>query len=181
MLTTSPSLLKRVRQPGDRAGWERFIQLYTPVLYSWATRAGVRDPSDLVQDVFTTLVEQMPHFCYDPGRGHFRQWLKTILMNKLRKAARRPVPAPLADVPARSDPALEFDDAEYRRHLMARALHLMQTDFQPATWKSFWECEVNGRPAAEVAGELGLTAGAVWVNKSRVLARLRQELTGLWE
>ncbi len=57
----------------------------------------------------------------------------------------------------------------------------MRTDFLPATWQAFWECVVNGRPAAEVGAELGLSAGAVRVAKCRVLARLRQELDGLLE
>ena len=40
---------------------------------------------------------------------------------------------------------------------------------------------VGGKAAAEVAGELGLTTGAVRAAKFRVLSRLRQELSGLVE
>ena len=181
MLTTSPSLLERVRQPEAPEAWERFIKLYTPLLYSWARRSGVQDADDLVQDVFTVLVEQLAQFRYDPARGCFRAWLKTILMNRLRKSLRRPGAQPLFDVAAATDAVHELEQDEHRRLLVARAAELIQTDFQPSTWKSFWECEVNGRPAAEVARELGLNVGAVWVNKSRVLARLRQELAGLWD
>ncbi len=72
-------------------------------------------------------------------------------------------------------------EAEYRELLVARALELMQDEFQPATWKACWEVVVAGRPAAEVAAELGLTIGAVYAAKSRVLRRLRRELDGLLE
>jgi RNA polymerase sigma factor (sigma-70 family) len=178
MLTTSPSLLERVRQPQDRASWQRFVQLYTPLLFHWAHRAGVHDAEDLVQDVFTVLVKELPAFQYDPSRN-FRAWLKTILMNILRKKLRRPAPGPLAaDVPG-PEAVSELENEEYQQRLLARAMELMQTDFAPATWKCFWECEVNGRAAADVAQQLGLKVGAVWVNKSRVLARLRAELAGL--
>jgi RNA polymerase sigma-70 factor, ECF subfamily len=70
-------------------------------------------------------------------------------------------------------------EAEYRQQLVSRALELMHTDFQPATWRAFWEHGVCGRPAAEVAAELGLTTGAVYAAKFRVLDRLRKELQGL--
>ena len=177
MLTTSLSLLERVRQP-DREGWQRFVQLYTPLLFHWARRANVGDADDFVQDVFTVLVEKLPQFQYDPSRS-FRAWLKTILMNIVRKKFRQPAPGPLlVEVPA-SNPVNDLENAEYRQLLLTRALELMQTDFAEKTWKSFWECEVNGRAAAQVAPELGLSVGAIWVNKARVLARLRAELAGL--
>jgi RNA polymerase sigma-70 factor (ECF subfamily) len=35
---------------------------------------------------------------------------------------------------------------------------------------------VDGRPAADAAAELGLTANAVYLARARVLARLRAEL-----
>jgi RNA polymerase sigma-70 factor, ECF subfamily len=62
-----------------------------------------------------------------------------------------------------------------------RALELMQAEFQPTTWKACWEYAVQGRPAAEVAGELQTTVEVVYAAKSRVLRRLREELAGLLE
>jgi RNA polymerase sigma-70 factor (ECF subfamily) len=38
---------------------------------------------------------------------------------------------------------------------------------------------VAGRPAADVARELGMTAHAVYLAKARVLRRLREEVAGL--
>ena len=57
----------------------------------------------------------------------------------------------------------------------------MQADFKPVTWRAVWEHAVQGRPAAEVAAELGLTTAAVSCAKFRVISRLRQELRGLLE
>jgi RNA polymerase sigma-70 factor (ECF subfamily) len=62
---------------------------------------------------------------------------------------------------------------------MARALEIMQAQFQPATWKACWEHPAVGRAAAEVAAELGTSEGAVYVATHRVLRRLREELEGL--
>ena len=186
MNTTSFSLLEQIAQSAPPAAWARFVDLYTPLIYSWACRIGLQeaDASDLVQEVFLVLLQKLPEFSYDPSRS-FRGWLRTILLNKWRAKRRRPTgppldprPPALAELPDRAaDDA--FGEAEYQRHLVARALQLMQTDFQPSTWKACWECIVSGRPAADVAAELGLTARAVRAAKFRVLCRLRQELKGL--
>ena len=55
----------------------------------------------------------------------------------------------------------------------------MQEEFQPTTWKACWEFVVNGRPAAEVAAELGISENAVFIAKCRVIQKLRLELDGL--
>jgi RNA polymerase sigma-70 factor (ECF subfamily) len=68
---------------------------------------------------------------------------------------------------------------EYRQQLLQRALAIMKRDFQPATWKAFWEQAIEERPAAEVAAQLGLTVGAAYAAKFRVLDRLRQEMAGM--
>ena len=104
----------------------------------------------------------------------------TTAASSLRRRAELPVErgAAVADL-ADPDPAEAFWEAEYRQHLVGRALTLMQAEFQPATWKACWETVVAGRPAAEVAAELGIGVGAVYMAKSRVLSRLRHELAGL--
>lgn len=186
MHTTPVSLLQRLRQPAAQDAWARFVRLYTPLLYYWARRLGCpdEDAADLVQDVFAVLVEKLPEFSYDPGRS-FRSWLRTVTLNKFRDGRReraaRPRPGrdeALGEVPA-PDPAAAFEEAEYRDFLVGRALRLMQSDFQPTTWKACWEHGVCGRPAPEVAAELGLSEGAVYVATCRVLRRLREELAGL--
>src|SRR5262245_35668003 len=72
-------------------------------------------------------------------------------------------------------------EAEERRHLLAGALRLLEGEFTPATWKAFAETMLRGRPVEEVAAELGLTPNAVYVARSRVLKRLRQEPADLLE
>jgi RNA polymerase sigma-70 factor (ECF subfamily) len=156
------------------------------LLYYWARRLGLQesDAADLVQDAFVVLVRKLPEFHYEPGRS-FRNWLRTVLVNKWRERIRRTSPgAPPADPGALGGVASpeevpEFEEAEYRRHLVRRALELMQSEFSPRTWKACWEHVAVGRPADEVAAELGIRVGSVYMAKSRVLARLRQELNGL--
>jgi RNA polymerase sigma-70 factor (ECF subfamily) len=186
MDSTSVSLLQRLRQPGAHEAWARFVQLYTPLLYHWARRLGLQEPdaADLVQDVFTTLVQKLPEFTYDRRRS-FRSWLHTVFRNKWHEAGRRPAPPRPCPEPGglpgacSPDNVAEFGEAEFQHHLMMRALQMMQADFQPQTWKACWEHVVCDRPAGDVAKELNMTVNAVYLATSRVLRRLRQELEGL--
>ena len=185
--TTPVSLLERLRQPGERQAWQRFTELYTPLMYYWARRLGMQpsDAADLVQDVFAILIQKLPEFAYD-RRKSFRSWLRTVMFNKWRDQQRRAEPpqqadeATFAELPG-PDKADWVGEVEYRQNLIRRALQIMQADFQPSTWKACWEYVVSDRSAAEVAAELGISVGAVYVAKSRVLSRLRQELEGLLE
>jgi RNA polymerase sigma-70 factor (ECF subfamily) len=178
-------LLERLRQADDREAWDRFVALYTPLFYHWARRLGLQqsDAADLVQDVFAVLVRRLPHFRYQAGK-RFRGWLWTVLVNKWKRARKRQAAGPttaeaLLDTLPSAEDGGGFEEAEYRQYLIGRALRLMQADFQPVTWKACWEYAVVGRPAAEVAAELGVSVNAVHLAKSRVLRRLRQELVGL--
>lgn len=171
----------------DETAWDWFVELYTPLLFSWARRCGEseHDAADLVQEVFVTLVQTLSTFEYDRA-GSFRGWLRTLLVNKLRDRIRRrirlekaveqrPLEVELPDI------AEVFWEAEYQQELARQALRLMQAEFAPATWKACWETVVEGRSATEVAQELGISENAVYIAKCRVLRRLRQALNGLVE
>jgi RNA polymerase sigma-70 factor (ECF subfamily) len=186
MTKTPSSLLARLRQPFEAEAWDRFVSLYTPVIYTWARKVAPQeqDAADLVQDVFLKLVQALPSFQYDAQKG-FRRWLRAVTLNAWRdrhkRRGDRPLPGDEAALAAAAAPegSPSFWDAEFREHIVNRAMALMQADFQPATWKAFWEQVVVGRPARDVASELGVSQGAAYAAKFRVLDRLRQELEGM--
>jgi RNA polymerase sigma-70 factor (ECF subfamily) len=186
MNTTSTSLLERLRQPNERQAWDRFVALYTPMLYRWARGQKLQeaDASDLVQDVLVVLLRKLPEFRYDHHKS-FRGWLRTVTLNRWRDRQRRRAGRRLQENDAAEnlllapDAAAVFAETEYRVYLVRRALELMRAEFQPTTWRACWEHVVSGKTAATVAAELGVSPGAVYVAKSRVLARLRQELKDL--
>jgi RNA polymerase sigma-70 factor (ECF subfamily) len=186
MNTTSASLLEQLRQPDAADAWRRFVHLYTPLLYYWARGTGLpaHDAADLVQEVLVVLVQKLPEFSYDRSKS-FRGWLRTVALNKWRERCRRFAARPdqagdtgLSGVES-PDPVVAFEEADYRAQLVRRALQIMQTEFEPSTWKACWEVVVSNRHAAEVAAELGVSVDVVYSAKSRVLRRLRQELDGL--
>ena len=185
MNSTHPSLLERLRRPDDDEAWDRFVRLYTPLLFHWARGAGfaIRTPADLVQDVLVVLVRKLPHFCYNPQKG-FRAWLRTVTLNKWRERLRRAAPeapegARILDGLACPDSMALFEETEYRQELVRQALNVLRGEFPDRTWQAFWRFAVDGEAAAAVADALGWRVGSVYAAKLRVLARLRQELDGL--
>src|SRR5262245_52561182 len=129
MTTTPVSLLERLRDPSDVGAWSRFVHLYSPLLFYWAQRTGLQEDAaaDLVQDVFQTLVVEMPRFRYQPG-GSFRAWIHRILFNHWHSLRRRKQPTHLDDFnPAsrEADPAWLAQEVE-QRLLVQHALKALE-------------------------------------------------------
>jgi RNA polymerase sigma-70 factor (ECF subfamily) len=185
MLTTSTSLLNRLRQPNQPQAWERFVKLYAPLLLVWARRQGLReaDAEDLVQQVLLKLLDELP--AYQRGAGQsFRGWLFRVTANQCqdfrRRKATRALPAAdgLANL-ADPSPAADLEEQEYRRLLVQRGLQVVRPDFNETTWAAFTRVMLEGRSPAEVAAELNVSTNAVYLARHRVLTRLREELDGL--
>ena len=185
MDTTSASLLVRLREPTDRDAWTRFVKLYGPMMYRWARRTGLQDDdaSDLVQDVMTILIRKLPEFEYDHSRS-FRNWLKTVTMNRWRERGRRKqlpfeatTQSEISRVPAAE--AEDFWESEYRQQVIRAALDLMRTEFQPATWEACKRYILQDESPDHLAAELGVSVWTIYSAKSRVVKRLRQDLDWL--
>jgi RNA polymerase sigma-70 factor (ECF subfamily) len=188
MLTTSYSLLERLRQPNaDSQAWERFVQLYTGLLYRWARRWGLQeaDASDAIQDVLLVLLRELPSYKPTPN-VRFRTWLWAVTHNRVRSLRRKRFPGSLGDdldtiESVASDALAEQEGAEELALLARRAVDMLRSDFQPSTWKAFWETAVMGRTGRDVAHELGMTLGAVYAARFRLQQRLREELADFFD
>jgi RNA polymerase sigma-70 factor (ECF subfamily) len=186
MDSTLVSLLRRLHDPTQESAWERFIELYTPLIFYWAKQRGLAtiDATDLVQDVLLTMVQRIGDF--DPeGEGRFRGWLKTITVNRAvdfrRSQRRRPESTEaneLLTIAEVTEPDF-LDETEYRQLLVNRTLELLRSAFHPSTWLAAHAQLVEGQPARLAAEAAGITLSAAYVAKCRVLARLREELSGL--
>ncbi|MDP7016566.1 MAG: sigma-70 family RNA polymerase sigma factor [Pirellulaceae bacterium] len=199
--STSSRLLERLSE-SDPEAWRQFVRLYGPVVRYWIRRSGLdaSSLSDVFQEVFLAVSQNIPKFQRKSGTGKFRAWLKTIIRNKANDHFRRQGKQPLAfggsaahqrfgELPGRIDG--NSADAESDDHadddalaepegtfLAQRTLQLVRAEFREKTWMSFWRTAVDGRTSKEVADELGISAVAVRKAKSRVLQRLREAIEG---
>jgi len=186
---TPPSLLHRLRErPDDSEAWRRFDDIYRPLLTAWLRRYALQphDAEDLVQDILQSVASELPQFHYDPARGHFRGWLRQVMVNRLREfwRARKRGPAVGETLLEQlQDPASDLSrlwDQEHDQHVLQRLLAQLEPDFTPATWRASQQLLAGEEPKA-VAAALGLSVNAVFLAKSRVLKRLRdaaRDLTG---
>jgi RNA polymerase sigma factor (sigma-70 family) len=188
---TRASLLVRLRDGNDAAAWREFVHLYAPVIYGFARKRGLQDAdaADLMQEVLRSVSSAAPRLEYDPNRGTFRGWLFTVTRNKvfnfLESRNRRVVGSGDSRVQERLEQHADADglsgdwEADYQRNIAARAMERVKGEFQSATWQAFVQTAVEGKTPAQVAQRVGMSVGAIYVAKSRVIARLRQEIEGM--
>ena len=185
---TQPTLLVRIRDAHDQVAWERFVDLYAPLVYGFLRKRGLQDAdaADLTQDVLRQVSVAVQRLEYDRRRGSFRGWLFTIVQNRLTDHWRREglrehgagdsnVLAQLNDVAQPNDSSEEWD-ADYKRQLFQYATGIIKQDFTEATWQAFWKTAVDGQSGQEVANQLSLTIAAVYLAKGRVMSRLKEQI-----
>lgn len=184
---TRPSLLIAVRDSGNQAAWEEFVGLYTPLVYQHGLRRGLQpaDAADVAQEVMKSVSGAMGRFEYDRKKGAFRSWLLTVTRNKLanffssraRRASETGETAVLEVPAAEATPAESADwERDYETRLLQWAMERVKGEFQEATWAAFTRTAIENRPVAEVAASLGMSSGAVYIARSRVIARIRRQV-----
>jgi RNA polymerase sigma factor (sigma-70 family) len=189
---TRPSLLVRLQDLGDHEAWDQFVELYAPLVFGFACKRGLQeaDAADLTQEVLRAVAVAVGQWEYDPKRGSFRGWLYRVTFNKFKAYLRfhrnqcqgsgdsviHAVLLQQAAPPTRA----EWED-EYQKQLFGLASDRVRREFADSSWQAFWRVTVDGRPSVEVASELKLSVGAVYIAKSRILARLKEEIRLLIE
>ena len=192
MAETSATLLERLNDRSDSVAWRRLVDLDSPLITDWLRQHGVSasDGEDLTQDVLGVVVDEVARFRHDGRVGAFRNWLRAITTNCLRRSwrsRRRRVEAAsppdlVALLDQLEDPASDLSrrwDREHDQHVLARLLELIEPDFETATWQAFRRQVIGGVPARAVAADLCMTVNAVLIAKSRVLNTLRRNAHGL--
>jgi RNA polymerase sigma-70 factor, ECF subfamily len=189
--TTRQSLLIRA-QGGDESSWKDLADLYRPFFVTWLSRQNLpeRDRDDLTQEILASVVQYLPSFRHSGRPGAFRSWLRTIATNRVRDywrdcEHRAPVSggSAVAEVLNQvADPNSDLDrhwDDEHDRYILRCLLDMVEREFEPTTFRAFRRLALEDASGAEVAAELGISVGAVYVAKSRVLQRIREEAAGL--
>lgn len=184
---TRPSLLIAVRDADNQSAWSEFVGLYTPLVFRHCVRRGLQDAdaADVAQEVMKSVSRAISRFEYDRRKGSFRSWLLTVTRNKLAnffttraKRGDETGETSVAELVSTEVSPTESSDweREYESRVLSWAMEQVKGEFQQATWQAFWRTAVEERSVAEVAVELGLSAGAVYIARSRVIARIRRRV-----
>jgi RNA polymerase sigma-70 factor (ECF subfamily) len=181
---TCSGLLRRVRDRRDDASWNEFFGLYEPLVLNYVRSHGVpqHDAQDVVQEVMISLMRKLPQFTLDHGRGRFRTWLWKVThhavinwrrrlrrQRDIERIQRERVAAVPLNFPAKSD------QSNVENERLQAALEAARKISSRLNWTCFEMRLLQGRPAAEIAKQLGIPANSVYVYASRVLATVREE------
>jgi RNA polymerase sigma-70 factor (ECF subfamily) len=188
-LLTRGSLLARLGDPQDRAAWQEFVKLYGGLVYGFVRQRGLQDAdaADLTQEVFLAVAQRMGRWQYDPRQGTFRGWLFGLIRHKLARFLQHRAGQPVGSGDSNAQQALAQQpgpdgdleaawEREFQQHLFRLAAERVRDRFAPTTWQAFWQTAVEGKSGQETAAGLGMSVGAVYVARSRVLARIAEEV-----
>ncbi|MDB5390591.1 MAG: polymerase sigma factor, sigma-70 family [Planctomycetaceae bacterium] len=186
---TRPSLLLRLKDARDQQAWTEFYEIYQPLIVRLVSQRGLQDidAREVAQEVLVAVSRAISRWESDPERGSFRGWLsriaRNLVVNFLIRQARHPrasgdsnMARCLDELPAPEGSESCLFDLEYRRQIFLWATSEIQAEFREKPWKAFWQTSVEGRDMAQVAQELGMSAGALYVARSRIMKRLREKI-----
>ena len=184
--SSSTSLIQGLKNQDEEA-WQRLLDLYVPLVFSWCRRAGLQpeDCADVMQEVFRSVLCGIAGFRYVSPADTFRGWLRTITRNKIRDHFRHRAAEPIgtggssaqqrfldiAAIESATSPA-----ADPVAGLIHRGANQIRAEFDERTWQAFWLTAVEKHSGTEAAELLGMSPGAVRQAKYKVLRRLRQAL-----
>lgn len=182
---TRPSLILRLGDPADDAAWMEFLQIYEPTLFQLAARWGLQDAdaAEVVQETLLAVTNAIPKFKSE-GDGAFRGWLAKIVRNKLadhlakrskqeRGSGDSNVLRWLDQQACETSPESIWD-WQAKRQIFAWAADCLRNQVSASTWDAFYRTSVCGESVADVAKDLGIREGMIYVARSRVMARLRK-------
>jgi RNA polymerase sigma factor (sigma-70 family) len=188
---TGTTLRVLLRDPADPRAWKAFVERYTPKLLAWCRqwRLQTADAHDVTQEVLYKLARYLHRFPYDPAKGHFRGWLKTVARNAwndLRVSRRRAgwgsgdphIHRLLEDREAQTGLA-EALEPEFLLEVYEEAKARVQLRVSRTTWQAFELLAVERWPGTRIAGHLQLNVAAVYVAKNRVQKMLMEEVSKL--
>ena len=191
---TRETLLLRIRDRGNADAWKQFVDVYAPLIQMYACRKGLQasDAADVTQEVMQKIATMIHRFDYDRCRGQFRGWLHTLTRNqvinfrkrhhKLRGSGDTSVQQLLEAQPTNDD--VKEWETVYQRQVMSYAMRQVRAEFTDLHWQAFEMTAIEHIRPADVSTRIGMSVGAIYVAKSRVVARLREfarDLGDDWE
>jgi RNA polymerase sigma factor (sigma-70 family) len=189
---TRPSLIVRLKDQRNEPAWVDFLRAYEPFLIQLVRRRGTpeRHVADVTQQLLIAIAQSVGGWSDDGKPASFRRWLSRVARNVVIKfmiRERRQVSGQggtgfLEQLQRVPDTAESEEHAgQYEHELIVWAAEQVRGDFRETSWKAFWATQIEGRTVADVAAELGVSPGSIYMSRSRILARIRAKIYQVME
>jgi len=199
LIPTRVSLLGRLKDWQDQAGWQEFFDTYWPLIYGVARQSGLNDAEaqDVVQETMSSVAKHMPRFVYNPAIGSFKTWLLNMTRWRIADQMRKRVPVAefsvrigdsTAGIDANpvdhlADPAsLNLNalwETEWEENLLTAAIARVKRRSDPEKYQIFDLYAQKGLPAEKVASIFGVSIDQVYLIKHRLTDAIKDEVRRL--
>jgi RNA polymerase sigma-70 factor, ECF subfamily len=183
METTRPSLLIRVRNRQDQTAWYEFDSIYRPMLIRFGLARGLNatEAEEVAQQCLAAITQHIESFEYDPTKGRFKGWLRTMVHNRMKNLLRdrhegQADSQDFKRTQQREEAPDELFDRIWRQEHLKHCLRLIQKEVEPSSFKAFVAHVIDEQPVEKICGEFKMTANQVHAIKSRMLKRIRQRM-----
>ena len=184
---TRPSLIVRLTDRRNEPAWTEFVCAYEPFLRQLVRRQGTpeRHAPDVTQQLLLAIARSVDGWKDDGQAASFRRWLSRVARNvviKFMTRERRQTSGQggsdfLQQIERTPDSAADAAQVrQYEHELIVWAAEQVRSDFHETSWKAFWATQIEGRSVAEVATELGVSPGSIYMSRSRIFARIRAKI-----
>ena len=181
---TRHSLIVRLKDSRNDLAWTEFVCAYEPFLTRLVGKQGTpeRHVADVTQQLLIAIAKSVDGWKSDGKSASFRRWLGCVARNvviKFMVRERKQITGQggsdfLTALEATVDPSTDAElIRQYEQELTLWAAERVRLEFRESSWRAFWETEVVGRSIAEVATELRVSVGSVYMSRSRIFARIR--------
>lgn len=186
---TSWTLLEGLKGADRQTVWAEYVSRYRPLLVRHFQRLGMQpqDAEDVAQEALLVFARAYREGKYDPSQGRLRSWLFGIAHRTLRgwnRQRARAVPATQLtqiDELQDEDRQSKLWEQDWRDAVLEKCIEEVRGEVEPNTFAAFARFAREGRPAREVAAELGISENAVFGAKRRILRRIRELLPSIEE
>jgi RNA polymerase sigma factor (sigma-70 family) len=188
---THHSLIVRLGRADDEPAWQSFVATYEPFLMNLVSRQGVptRHVADATQILLLAIARSVEQWSPDGKPASFRRWLATVSRNVVIRFMQQESRQITGDGGSefleqlRHHASLPDSDQidQYRHELIVWAADRVRSEFIETSWNAFQQTTVEGRSVNDVAAELNVSPGSIYMSRSRIMARIRKLVHELTE
>jgi RNA polymerase sigma-70 factor (ECF subfamily) len=184
---TRPSLIVKLQGQRNELAWTQFVTDYEPFLRRLIQRQGVpeRHLADVTQQVLAAIARSVSGWQDDGNPASFRRWAARVARNvviKFMTRERRQIGGQggtelidlLNQVP--DEASDQQQDSRYEHELIVWAAEQVREEFRASSWQAFWATLIEGRDVADVAAELNVTPGSIYMARSRIMAKIQSKV-----